>query len=368
MKKKLGIVLALAVMSTSAFASKARLISLGEDSQGSYYIDDLRNVFLNPAAVNDHNGTATLEFGSNTDDSDSTAKSEAGIWQKSGNFNYGVYLGGANSKYDDLRSGITVHQAAADGHQVEVDNSGELFIGGNAGMKWGASLLFSQSEDEAAATQSEQELMILKLGIIKNKMQAFLHFVSSNEAEDTSASQKFESDSDITLGFSYDLSSWRAFAEVRSYEYDDADGDNNNVERMDITLGMGKTKNLSNKTKLYTKVELTQETMEEAAVETSSMVIPLTVAIEADVKNWLTLRGSVAQNIWGEAEDANKKKSTPTGTTNVNAGATLKFGDLSIDGVLGANNGSGNVANTDSEVGVLTFDNFMTRVSLTYKY
>ena len=43
MKKQLTVALGLAVLATPAFATKARLQALGEDVNGSYYVNDNRN-------------------------------------------------------------------------------------------------------------------------------------------------------------------------------------------------------------------------------------------------------------------------------------------------------------------------------------
>jgi len=60
MKKQLTVALGLAVLATPAFASKARLQALGEDVNGSFYVNDLRNVFLNAANVNNYKDSNSL--------------------------------------------------------------------------------------------------------------------------------------------------------------------------------------------------------------------------------------------------------------------------------------------------------------------
>jgi len=51
--KKTLVIASLAVLSTSAFASKARMEALGQGDGYSRYIMDTRSVFLNPAMVNE---------------------------------------------------------------------------------------------------------------------------------------------------------------------------------------------------------------------------------------------------------------------------------------------------------------------------
>ncbi len=63
MKRQLTVALGLLVVAAPAFATKARLEALGEDSFGSYYVNDNRNIFLNPARINENKDFITYEFG-----------------------------------------------------------------------------------------------------------------------------------------------------------------------------------------------------------------------------------------------------------------------------------------------------------------
>ena len=110
MKKQIAIAMGLAVISGSAFATKARLEALGEDQYGSQFISDNRNVFLNAATVNFHKDLVYMEFGSSdstgshafegvtlgteTDqDLSASPKAEGGFFKASGNMVYGVVFG-----------------------------------------------------------------------------------------------------------------------------------------------------------------------------------------------------------------------------------------------------------------------------------
>jgi len=57
---------ALLVLSTSAFASQARLQALGMsevDNDGMYYISDSRNIFLNPAHITGLSDQVMMDWG-----------------------------------------------------------------------------------------------------------------------------------------------------------------------------------------------------------------------------------------------------------------------------------------------------------------
>lgn len=359
MKKYVVLACAVMIASTSAFASKARLIALGQRSEGSYYVNDVRNVFLNPASINDHKDTVTMEWGqakTTTDDSDTTPNTEAGVLHDGGKFVYGVYLGNENTQDNVLRGDLS--DRLTPDHALAVDNSLDLFIGGEAGMKWGASLTYSSTENET--TDTDQSLMKLKLGAMKNNWGGFLHYVTTNEAEDKGASETFEIDSDMTVGGHYDRGQYRYYGSYRMWEVDGGD------EATSLLLGASRVKNLNDKVRLYTALQLARTAVKDIETFTS---LNLNLGIEADVKSWLVLRASINQSLYEVIEADNGDEYTVTNTTNVNAGASFVFGDLSIDGLVGTgNNGTNSLTDTDSEVGVLSMDNLLTRVSLTYKY
>jgi hypothetical protein len=362
MKKQLALACALTFASTGAMASKARLISLGEDAEGSFYINDVRNAFLNPAALNDHKDTVTMEWGSidetsATFNADNEPNTEAGIFHDAGKFVYGAYLGSRATKFTSDRSALTNYSAGT--RKLQAADTLDLFIAGDAAIKWGASLTYSSTSDENAATESEQSLTVLKLGAMKNNWGGFFHYVVANESEDIKASEKFEMDSDITLGGHYDSGSYRYYGQYRTKEIKDS------TETTILEIGATRTKNINDKVKLYTKTNLTKTDVKKAD---ETMKVALTIGLEADVKSWLTLRGSVGQSLWDVTENSAGKEKTKANTTNVNTGATFKFGDLSVDGLIGTGDAAGAAGKSDSEKGVLSLDNLMTRVSLTYKY
>lgn len=359
MKKYVVLACAVMIASTSAFASKARLIALGQDAEGSFYVNDVRNVFLNPAALNDNKDTVTMEWGASTaavDDSDTSPNTEAGVFHDAGKFVYGAYLGSESTQNVTLRNGLTAYGTAD--HMLRVDNALDLFIAGEAGMKWGASLTYSSTESEA--TDTDQSLMVLKLGAMKNNWGGFLHYVTTNEANDDGASETFEIDSDMTVGGHLDSGAYRYYGQYRMYEVDGG------AEVTDLLLGASRVKNLNDKVRLYTALQLN---MNEVDGGTETTQLNLNVGLEADVKAWLTLRASINQNVYDVAEAANGDESTGANSTNVNTGASFKFGDLSVDGLIGTGNtGANALATSTTEGGVLSLDNLMTRVSLTYKY
>lgn len=363
----------LSLATTSAFATKARLISLGDDQDGSFFIEDNRNMFLNPAHIVHNKDMVTLEWGNSGNQTsggstDTTPNSEAGVTYEAGNFVYGVQLGAENRAYNELRFDQgNVNRSAA------VDNALDFFIGGSADLDWGVNLSYSNNENDAAAaatTVKEEKLMALKLGVIKGNWEAFVHAALTNEAED-GAGAKFESDSDYTLGGAYQSKNYKFYGKVRMYEYDEgAAAPLTSTEATEVTLGAGKVKKLNDKASLFARAELMWMTEETGTtVDNETIAIPLSLGVEAQAKNWLLLRGSVSTALYNRTEAKNGNKSDAANQVNVNAGASFLFDDLTVDGLIGTgNNGTGTITSSTTEQGVLSTDNLVTRVALTYKF
>ena len=82
----------LAVLSTSAFASKARMTALNQSASfGSFYLEDNRNVFRSSNSANSLSNYVITEWGvKNTNANNVTA--EGGFFSSMGSLNYGLYL------------------------------------------------------------------------------------------------------------------------------------------------------------------------------------------------------------------------------------------------------------------------------------
>lgn len=374
MNKKLLLTLVLAFTATSVFASKARLISLGQDKNGSWLIDDERSIFLNPAHLNHHKDFVTMEWGNNANstvaatgdsvETDTAPQAEGGFVSASGRRVMGVYLGRESDVVAEVRN------SAVD--LPDMDNAIDFFIGGDNGTKWGFNLLYSASEDETTAgAEEEQTLLSSNIGIIKGDAEYYLKLSLVNEAEKGTA--EFDGGLGAELGGIWRKGSMTYYFKAQTQEFETLNSGASvaDVSVMKVYAYAGKTRQISKKVSLMGSIGIAKEDKEVTSagvtVEEAEMTIPLVVAVEGRVKEWLSLRGSVSQNIWGEEEDTAGKKSTPTNSTNVNAGMGLHFGDLTIDGVIGTSV-NGTAVDTGSEQGVLAGDNFMTRVGMTYNW
>jgi hypothetical protein len=389
MKKQLTVALGLAVLATPAFATKARLQALGEDNYGSQYINDNRNIWLNAAQVNNHKDLVTYEFGteSRADDA-SSPRGEGGVYKTMGNMVYGVHFGGASSTSNGLR-------AASGLASAEEQNNIDVFIGGDAGLKWGANLGYAKTADESSPLSSES--MRTRLGVIMGDFQAYGNINLINNAKDTAAAPltgaaKFEGDMGYQFGV---IQAWQGntiFADYRNFKAENTTvAGKNDISTSRMEVGIGRVERLNDKTNLYLKASyLNLDTENELATgsffggllgcgtgnnairceEYKSSQVPVVVGLETEATSWLTLRGSVGAVVWGSEEDKNNERSIQNSTI-INAGATLKFGELSVDGVIG--NSTQSAAGTETaangtDSGTLRTDSLMSRVSMTYRF
>jgi len=398
--KKLSLVVGLALISGSALASKARLGALGEDVFGSQFIDDNRNMFLNPANIHNYKNMATFEWG-NTEgntaattgvgtDSVATPKAEGGVILSHGSMVYGLYLGDESNDSHAFRAaaGVGATAGATDTTPRE-ENAIGAFVGGEHGVKWGASFTYSHTGRNEGATGQEvklQDAMRTRFGaIITPNLDVFAQVNLSNRAEDA-AGDKFKGKLGFQTGATYKMDKYKVFG-----IYKNLDGENQTEKSIHVgsyELGIGRTERLNDKVTLFTKVSYANFNSDNARIpvstfgvqcnsqttilgcrEYSAKRVPLVVGFEADATSWLVLRGSVAQNLWSQEENANEDKRTIANTTVVNAGASLKLGDITVDGLVGNNTtGAAPGASTANGAGQLRLDSLMSRVSMTYRF
>lgn len=442
--------------STSVFASQARLLALGMnevDNDGVYYIQDSRNIFLNPAFVNNYADQLMIDWGSSgqlatasTSTTNQTAtvnnntskpKAQGGVIKKYGDLVYGVYYGNESNTSSLLRVAATSAVSAMNGFNGTAgsgdskmlqtsDNQIDVFVGGDNGTKWGANLLYASGKDETRS--SKDSALAARVGFIGSNWDAHLNMslVGKSESTDTVSNvfktsstvrQEFKGKLGLMVGGSYLLSSNnRLFGYVKKFNWDQVDsatytaghvnnlGGQNGTTKGDFLsyyFGWGADYDVNSGDKVFTSIAVkkTDINLEFAnKSEVRHMVVPITIGYEAKATEWLTLRGSVIQNIFGTRDNKNIDNYSATGTrlnkvasglitkiyggsgkatisnsTSVNAGATLTFGNLAVDGLIGTtdSNGSQVVSATDTNApkkGILSWRNLETSVGMTYKF
>lgn len=376
MKKQIAVAMGLAVLSTSAFASKARLEALGQDANGSMYLDDARNVFLNPAQLNYHKDFVTLEFGSSEDsntaaraDADSAAnpRAEGGMFKAEGNMVYGLYFGAESNEANSQR-----FLAMGGTDAVYEQNNLDFFIAGDAGVQWGVRLTYGSYENKQGTDNESSSIARGVLGIISGDLEGYANFGIENKAEGNNNTE-FEGKGSVDLGVTYNMGDMDYIVQFATANSEDANGDK--FTGQTVRLGAAKNYKLNDRANawvsaFYVKREIDNEfaAIPSAQGESKDNYLPVTVALEVMAKEWLTLRGSVVHEVIGTNEDDAGDIETRANRTTIAAGASLTWGDLALDGMVGNTDGTTTGANTATGNGTLRTDQLLSRLSLTYKF
>ncbi len=383
MKRQLTVALGLAVIATPAFATKARLEALGEDNFGSYYINDNRNIFLNPARITENKDFVTYEFGEGGDvtatDDASNPRAGGGFAKSHGNMVYGLHFGDSSPSTGALR-------ALAGGANLQEQQPWDFHVGGDAGMKWGASLTYEQFDGTVGAARLASNGLRLRGGVLMGDLDLFAHVSLKNEAKDFNGAS-VEGDMGLFFGAGYMMNNYKLFADYRMIgaEYrgtNTAGGGKEDIDTTILRVGAGRQERLNDRATLFAKAMVTRTTVDDegnatigAEGEVTSYALPVTLGLEFAATSWLDLRASVVNNVWSQQEidpKAGSKTSQHVNNTSVRAGASLKFGEFSVDGLIATNDaGGGAGANADGSTddsGVLRADSLMTRVSMIYRF
>lgn len=323
MKKQLVVALGLAVLATPAFATKARLEAFGEDNFGSYYINDNRNYFLNPAYINNHKDLVTYEFGrsgtgaASAQDSTQDPKAEGGFTKGHGNFVYGLHFGNSTPSAGIVRSLVG-------NNNLQERNPWDFFIGGDAGMKWGANVTYEAFDGGAnAANRVASNAIRTRLGIIAGDVDAFAHISLKGDAKDFQGNE-IEGKASYFVGASTLLNNYRLFVDYKHIAGDytstlTTGGQSESWKFNEIRLGAGRVEKLNDRANLFAKVSIERRMVEDdgaatlqaaGAGELTRYILPLNVGLEYDATSWLQLRASVSQYVWSTQEvDPKDRKS-----------------------------------------------------------
>lgn len=297
------------------------------------------------------------------------------------------------------------------------DNQVDLFIGGDNGIKWAANALYSHGNDESRS--AKDTAIATRFGVIGSNWDAHLNLSLASKAEatdtitatglgivtPTAVRQEFEGKLGVQVGGSVVVSgNNRIFGYAKHYGWEQTDsfnysalsapvraaiGGQTGTVKGDFTsyyLGWGSHSDVNTTDKLFYSLAAKKTDINAKFAtkgEIRHLVVPLTIAYEATATEWLVLRGSIIHNLYGQRDNkglgslnpvarslitgiyGTDGKSTVANSTEVNAGATLKFGNLSVDGLIGTTGTAGAPA---SKTGVLSFENLLAKTALTYNF
>lgn len=451
MKKLFALMLTLGLITThTAQASQARLLALGMDkldNEGSYYIDDPRNIFLNAANAYDYGNMAFFEWGDNGRVLGGPSAGEASIWsevdpkaqggflQRVGDYVFGLYYGNESNTASFLRIAATSNAAALNGFTgapaslnplmlPTADNQLDLFLAGRTAtdLRWGVNLVYLNNEDKSDDLEQTDKAGAIRLGLKSDRWQAHANISFMNEAKNTVDAdsalftgddkliQEFDGKLGLHLGGSYDLNGRDTlYAYVKTFKWDQKDSyedydsfataiedrvgkeGTNKGEFTQFNLGWGHEHQMDNGGTYFVNVFFRKTDVElnlAEKIEVSQTRVPVTFGYEYAATQWLTLRGSITQTVYGKRDNKNfdsaniilagaggqpgllestfgpEGKGSLMNTTEVRAGASLVFGNLHIDGLLGIEKDGNNVVRSDK----LNINNLLSTVAVTYSF
>lgn len=352
--KKTLVIAGLALLSTSAFASKARIEALqGFSGAAGLYVSDKGDIFRNAATINTHKNFVVTEWGSNTTATDTKAapRAEGGFFKDAGSLAYGLYFG--RDANNDTRPA----------NYLDQDNSLDLVIGGDAGIQWGARLHYANGKDESGTVKKKQSALGLGLGMVMGAVEGYANVDLSDKSEGgAAAGDEWKQKPTFTIGGSYAWSGYTFFGEFGNGKSEEKVGTTTTTNKnTNFRVGAGRVMEINPTARVIMDASLAYDKDEAGTTKTTTMGLPVTVGFEADATSWLVLRGSVGQNVIlnsTKTETAGTTtKSTQANTTTVQAGGSLVFGKLAIDGSIGT-----------MASGTLNTDNLLSRAGVTYNF
>jgi len=355
MMKNLTLVLGLMIIASPAFASSARLNALGENgATGSYYVQDVRNIFLNPAQIVHFKKHFVLEF-SPTD----SATAQGLFTNTFGDYTYGISLNNNSVRANTLVGFANTALAASNNQFLGPDRTIEAFLAGEAtDMNWGLSLFYSGNGDRnntsaytvngtsynlSGATRTSH-LFGVRAGVDMNNFAVFTTVgITSNTAIQDANNLEMKGKVSVDVGATYTMDNTVAFAKFTTYGDDAVNvlgaGTTTEIRHQDYALGLGHKYEASKSVTLFSRLEAdyAKDTRSNTS-DAKSWNVPVAVGAEAQALSWLALRGSVVQSLVGqnEAVSAGGLLVRTNGSTSLNAGAGLTFGDVQVDGTLSA--------------------------------
>lgn len=382
MKKQILLATAAVLVSGSVFATKARQQALGQDTDGSWLLDDTRNVFYNASSLNGMKDYVIIESGvAGAADTEAAPAAEGGFFRSHGDLTYGAYMGrtGADTTAGSYGTLATAASAtvAAETSDVARGDQLDLFVGGDMGVEWGARLSYSSAKNESAQTHEQKRSSLgLGLGMTMGDLSASANLDISDKLEggQTNNNSTWEADLGMDLNVDYNMN-----GSIFHIGYDKSGFENTLAGTLEaegsyseLEFGYGRIMEVSSTSRWFTQVEYMMATREVTdknggtnTAETKTSSLPVTIGFETDATSWLTLRGSVEQAVFISSTESevtggttNGKSDSVVDTTEVNLGATLNFGKLMVDGVIGTNG--------TTNTGRLNLDQVMTRVGVHY--
>ncbi|MEY4617509.1 MAG: hypothetical protein RJB66_2469 [Pseudomonadota bacterium] len=328
MKAKILLASAIALTGVTSFATTARLNALGNAVQ----LIDIQNVFQRPTDMHLLADSMVFEFGN----SQIGQPTQGGFVRTMGEGKLGFFLG-----YGDKTRSIDIDGSGAGA-------AAEAFLGAENpftvayGMKtadipWAVALTSSSSDIKTASQKQAMTTLSASAVYSDVTINANLGLGDSATGITGNATPKY-------TGTNNSLGAWYAMGDLNVYgKYaatgDKVEGATNNGEASETNLSVGVINSAKKEgTEFFYGASYLMKTNKATPTggtetKTDGTYMPVIIGLEADAASWLTLRGSITQNVLLGGE-----KTTQTNTishdTTVAAGAGVKFNKASIDMTL----------------------------------
>lgn len=359
------------------WASKARYQSLGQDTNGSFYFKDYRNIFLNPATINRLENQVSLEWGEESV-SDSP-KAEGGVIHKMGEWNLGVHFGRAAEGTSSIVSSQSDISATS---FYPAQNSFDITFGKEGGMPWGAGIHYANSKYDRGASANlpdkEGSIIALRGGLIGDRYTSYLAWDITNlsKTENVGGSHDdYKNKLAVDLGASYDLSSTRLASlqlKTRSADFDNGAGQTGTHDKRSFKLDYFDKFFTKEGTSIFCSLGISwSETVVNYAVisgvpknQKTLVALPVSLGIESEVTSWMTLRSALTQSIVisdfslidGGTSDYKENNGA---NTSISAGMGIKFNSFEVDATF---------AGADDDSGAINGSKLMANTSMTYRF
>jgi hypothetical protein len=394
--KKALVIAAVTVLSTSAFASKARTYALGN----SAHLNDVQEVLAKPDKAAAYGEWATLETGATAGAGTLGApRAEGGFVRMMGQSALGAYLGAGSGT---ALTGVQNYRGIS-ASLLPQENPIRLFYATKAGdMNWGVGLYHTSSKkkqaESATTGEAKQEAMGLTASASTDVWDARAGLGLANNAtyKDQNNDIKQTGKTTMSVGGGYHMDTMYIYGEYgqAGAKTEESFGTTTTMaDRADTSMTVGViNSHKKDGTDFFYGISYVSSVLKDDADTPTSLnavstaltgtagtnankievtSLPLVVGIEAEATSWLVLRGSVSQTFGSlglakikvsEKDSNNDAEYTGKDSTTVAVGTGIKWNKFMLDGVLKASTGG----STTGAIGTDT--NFVTNAGLTYTF
>jgi hypothetical protein len=364
------------LFSLQAFATKARLASLGN----SFHIIDPQAVYFNPLRLLQFGDLVMIESGVTAATSSTDNAEGAVFFAVSDNSRMAVSFGNNNDLVQNGRRFTNSILGGAPTYSTP-QNMAHTFYGVKNGDKFYSVGLFYSNFDDKLNALTDSSLGFL-LGYRNKSFSAFGSYALVNAVE-AAAGKKFDGGKAYRLSGRYaiddtlyalDLGGWLNKSSTSGIE-------NEAYANRSVSLRMIKSLKKDGNEVFYgfgivsNTIDCKTKASISCSTKFSSLILPVIIGAEVNALDWLTLRGTITQSLpistvkdeiglpvaaTSGVTGANGAVSDLTAqpnTTTLALGAGLKFNKITIDGSLGT--ATTQAVNTTA---------LMTQVGLTYNY